>query len=156
VDPKCRIETLIPDFKGERFALEIVVDSAPDVLNHNVETVPRLYAVVRPQAKYDRSLEVLKYFKDHGLVTKSGMMVGIGETPDEVLEVMEDLRTSDVDILTIGQYLQPTKDHLPIDRYVTPEEFKMYRQRGLEMGFKFVESGPLVRSSYHAEEQILR
>ncbi len=155
LEPKCRIEILIPDFKGERFALDIVVDSAPDVLNHNVETIPRLYAVVRPQAKYDRSLEVLKYFKEHGLATKSGMMVGIGEKPGEVLEVMEDLRASDVDILTIGQYLQPTKDHLPIDRYVTPEEFRMYRHKGLEMGFKFVESGPLVRSSYHADEQIL-
>lgn len=154
-EPKCRIEILIPDFKGEKLALDIVVDSAPDILNHNVETVPRLYSVVRPQAKYDRSLEVLKYFKKHGLATKSGMMVGIGERPEEVIEVMKDLRTSEVDILTIGQYLQPTKEHLPIDRYVTPDEFKMYKQHGLEMGFKFVESGPLVRSSYHADEQII-
>jgi lipoyl synthase len=155
MEPRCRIEILIPDFKGEQLALDIVVDSAPDILNHNVETIPRLYSVVRPQAKYERSLEVLKYFKEHGLVTKSGMMVGIGEEPDEVLEVMKDLRTSRVDILTIGQYLQPTKEHLPIDRYVTPDEFKMYKQKGLEMGFKFVESGPLVRSSYHADEQII-
>ena len=154
-EPKCRVEILIPDFKGERLALDIVVDSAPDILNHNVETVPRLYSVVRPQAKYDRSLEVLKYFKEHGLVTKSGIMVGIGEKTEEVFEVMKDLRTSGVDILTIGQYLQPTKEHLPIDRYVTPDEFKMYKQSGLEMGFKFVESGPLVRSSYHADEQMV-
>jgi lipoic acid synthetase len=154
-EPRCRIEILIPDFKGEKLALDIVVDSAPDILNHNVETVPRLYSIVRPQAKYERSLEVLKYFKERGLATKSGMMVGIGERAEEVLEVMKDLRTSDVDILTIGQYLQPTKEHLPIDRYVTPDEFKMYKQHGLEMGFKFVESGPLVRSSYHADEQII-
>jgi len=154
-EPRCKIEILIPDFKGEKLAFDIVVDSAPDILNHNVETVPRLYSVVRPQAKFERSLEVLKYFKEHGLVTKSGMMVGIGERSEEVIEVMRDLRSSDVDILTIGQYLQPTKEHLPIDRYVTPDEFKMYKQRGLEMGFKFVESGPLVRSSYHADEQII-
>lgn len=154
-EPKCRIEVLIPDFKGEKLALDIMVDALPDILNHNVETVPRLYSVVRPQAKYDRSLEVLGYFKDHGLVTKSGMMVGIGERPEEVLDVMEDLKKSKVDILTIGQYLQPTKEHLPIDRYVTPDEFGSYKKRGLEMGFKFVESGPLVRSSYHADEQVI-
>ncbi len=155
VQPKCRIEILIPDFKGEKLALDIVVDAAPDILNHNVETVPRLYSVVRPQAKYGRSLEVLEYFKERGLVTKSGVMVGIGEKPEEVLEVMKDLRKSQVDILTVGQYLQPTKEHLPIDRYVTPDEFAMYKRTGLEMGFKFVESGPLVRSSYHADEQIV-
>ncbi len=155
-EPKCRIEILIPDFKGEKLALDIVVDSAPDILNHNVETVPRLYSIVRPQAKYERSLEVLEYFKEHGLVTKSGVMVGIGEKPEEVLEVMKDLRKSRVDILTVGQYLQPTKEHLPIDRYVTPDEFEMYKNTGLEMGFKFVESGPLVRSSYHADEQIVQ
>ncbi len=154
-DPKCRIEVLIPDFRGERMAMDIVVDAAPEILNHNLETVPRLYSVVRPQAKYERSLEVLKYFKEHGLVTKTGVMVGIGEKPEEVLEVMRDMRTSSVDILTVGQYLQPTKEHLPIDRYVTPDEFAMYKEKGLEMGFKYVESGPLVRSSYHADEQIV-
>ncbi|HUI31221.1 MAG TPA: lipoyl synthase [Candidatus Acidoferrales bacterium] len=154
-EPRCRIEILIPDFKGEKLALDIVVDAAPDVLNHNVETVPRLYSTVRPQAKYERSLEVLKYFKEHRLTTKSGMMVGIGEKPPEVINLMRDLRQSEVDILTIGQYLQPTKEHLPIDRYVTPDEFEMYKQTGLEMGFKYVESGPLVRSSYHADEQII-
>lgn len=154
-EPKCRIEVLIPDFKGERMAMDILVDAAPDVLNHNLETVPRLYSVVRPQAKYERSLEVLKYFKERGLVTKTGVMVGIGEKPEEVVEVMKDIRKSDVDILTVGQYLQPTKEHLPIDRYVTPDEFAMYKSSGLEMGFKYVESGPLVRSSYHADEQIV-
>ena len=153
--PKCRIEILIPDFRGDNVALDVVVDAAPDILNHNVETVPRLYTVVRPQAKYDRSLNVLAYFKERGLVTKSGVMVGIGEKPEEILEVMKDLRKSNVDILTVGQYLQPTKEHLPIDRYVTPDEFEMYKRIGLEMGFKFVESGPLVRSSYHADEQIV-
>jgi lipoic acid synthetase len=154
-DPKCRIEVLIPDFKGDKLAMDIVVDAGPDILNHNIETVPRLYSVVRPQAKYERSLEVLKYFKEHGLVTKTGVMVGIGEKPEEIIEVMKDMRKSDVDILTVGQYLQPTKEHLPIDRYVTPDEFEMYRENGLKMGFKYVESGPLVRSSYHADEQIV-
>ncbi len=154
-DPKCRIEVLIPDFKGDKLAMDIVVDAGPDILNHNIETVPRLYSVVRPQAKYERSLEVLKYFKEHGLVTKTGVMVGIGEKPEEIIEVMKDMRKSDVDILTVGQYLQPTKEHLPIDRYVTPDEFEMYRKNGLKMGFKYVESGPLVRSSYHADEQIV-
>ncbi len=154
-DPKCRIEVLIPDFKGDKLAMDIVVDAGPDILNHNIETVPRLYSVVRPQARYERSLEVLKYFKEHGLVTKTGVMVGIGEKPEEIIEVMKDMRKSDVDILTVGQYLQPTKEHLPIDRYVTPDEFEMYRKNGLKMGLKYVESGPLVRSSYHADEQIV-
>ncbi len=154
-EPRCRVEILIPDFKGEKLALDIVVDSGPDILNHNVETVPRLYSLVRPQAKYERSLAVLRYFKEHGLTTKSGIMVGIGEKPDEIFDVMKNLRESDVDILTVGQYLQPTKDHLPIDRYVTPDEFNMYKRTGLELGFKFVESGPLVRSSYHADEQTI-
>ena len=154
-DPKCRIEVLIPDFRGDKVAMDILVDAAPEILNHNLETVPRLYSVVRPQAKYERSLDVLRYFKEHGLATKTGVMVGIGEKPEEVLEVMKDMRKSNVDILTVGQYLQPSKEHLPIDRYVTPDEFAMYKKTGLEMGFKFVESGPLVRSSYHADEQIL-
>jgi len=154
-NPACRVEVLIPDFKGDHVACSIVADAEPDILNHNVETVPRLYSVVRPQAKYDRSLEVLRYFKEKGLVTKSGMMVGIGESYDEVIEVMKDLRKVQVDILTIGQYLQPTKDHLPIDRYVEPSEFAMYKKVGIELGFKYVESGPLVRSSYHAEQQVV-
>lgn len=155
VNPECRVEILIPDFKGDESALDLVIEAKPDILNHNVETVPRLYKIVRPQAKYERSLKVLDYCKRHGLVTKTGMMLGLGETTEEVIEVMKDLRKIDVDILTLGQYLQPTKMHLPVDRYVTPEEFEMLKRIGLEMGFKYVESGPLVRSSYHAESHII-
>jgi lipoic acid synthetase len=124
------------------------------VLNHNLETVPRLYPIVRPQAKYHQSLEVLERSKKRGFLTKTGLMVGIGERPEEVLEVMKDIRAVNCDILTIGQYLQPTKDHLPIDRYVHPDEFRMYKDVGMQMGFKHVESGPLVRSSYHAERAL--
>jgi lipoic acid synthetase len=149
--PECRVEVLIPDFKGSEEALNIVLDAQPDVLNHNLETVPRLYLTVRPQAKYHQSLEVLERSKKRGFLTKTGLMVGIGEKPEEVLDVMKDVRAVNCDILTIGQYLQPTKDHLPIDRYVHPDEFRMYREVGMKMGFKHVESGPLVRSSYHAE-----
>ncbi|MCH7769923.1 MAG: lipoyl synthase [Bacteroidetes bacterium] len=150
--PDCTIEILIPDFKGEEHAFEIIMQAPPDILNHNLETVKRMYHVVRPQAKYDRSLKLIKWFKEKRLKTKSGLMVGIGEKPDEVLEVMNDLASHGCDILTIGQYLQPTKQHLPVDRYVTPEEFRMYKEEGLKMGFKIVESSPLVRSSYHADE----
>lgn len=146
------IEVLIPDFKGEEFALDIVLDAFPDILNHNMETVPRLYDIVRPQAGYERSLELLMRAKRRGFTTKTGMMLGIGERPGEVLPVMEDLRKTDCDILTLGQYLSPSKDHLPVDRFVTPEEFASLREAGLRMGFRFVESGPLVRSSYHAEK----
>jgi lipoic acid synthetase len=146
------IEVLIPDFRGEEFALDIVLDAFPDILNHNMETVPRLYDIVRPQAKYERSLELLMRAKRRGFTTKTGMMLGIGERPGEVLPVMEDLRKTDCDILTLGQYLSPSKDHLPVDRFVTPEEFASLREAGLRMGFRFVESGPLVRSSYHAEK----
>jgi len=152
--PGCKIEVLIPDFKGSEEALNIVLDAQPDVLNHNVETVPRLYRIVRPQAKYKQSLELLHRAKKRNFLTKSGIMVGIGENPDEVLELMQDLRNVKCDILTIGQYLQPTKNHLPIERYVHPDEFSMYREKGREMGFKHVESGPLVRSSYHAEKHV--
>ncbi len=150
--PDCTVEILIPDFKGEEHAFEIIMQSPPDILNHNLETVPRLYHAVRPQAKYQRSLKLIKWFKEKGLKTKSGIMVGIGEKPDEVLQLMHDLVGHGCDILTIGQYLQPTKEHLPVDRFVTPEEFKMYKEEGLKMGFKVVESSPLVRSSYHADE----
>ena len=143
---------MIPDFKGEEHAIEIILQAPADSLNHNVETVKRMYHVVRPQAKYDRSLKLIEWFKEKRLKTKSGLMVGIGEKPDEVLEVMNDLVSHGCDILTIGQYLQPTKQHLPVDRYVTPEEFRMYKEEGLKMGFKIVESSPLVRSSYHADE----
>jgi lipoic acid synthetase len=153
--PECRVEVLIPDFKGDEKALDIVIEAKPDILNHNVETVPRLYKIVRPQAKYERSLKVLEYCKKHGLVTKTGLMLGIGEKTEEVIDVMKDLRSIDVDILTLGQYLQPTKMHLPVDRFVQPEEFEMLKKIGLEMGFKYVESGPLVRSSYHAESHIV-
>ncbi len=150
----CKIEVLIPDFNGDEFSLNILLDAFPDVLNHNIETIPRLYYSVRPQAKYDRSIELLKKSKKRGFVTKSGLMVGIGELFNEVVEVMKDLRTVDCDLLTIGQYLQPSKIHLPVNRFVTPEEFQMYKIIGLDMGFKRIESGPLVRSSYHAENQI--
>jgi lipoic acid synthetase len=153
--PGCRVEVLIPDFKGDSAALDILLKARPDILNHNVETVPRLYRDVRPQAKYERSLWVLEESKRQGLVTKSGLMVGLGETPGEILIVMRDLRAVGCDILTIGQYLQPTKAHLPVDRFVTPEEFARYKEEGLRMGFRFVESGPLVRSSYHADEQVI-
>ena len=158
--PDCTVEILIPDFKGEENAFEIIMQSPPDILNHNLETVERLYHVVRPKAKYHRSLELIKWFKQKGLSrrdgvpkTKSGLMVGIGEKPDEVINVMNDLVSYGCDILTIGQYLQPTKQHLPVDRFVTPDEFNMYKEEGLKIGFKIVESSPLVRSSYHADEQ---
>ena len=154
LNPNTRIEVLIPDFKGEEFALNIVLDAFPDILNHNVETVPRLYHIVRPQAKYEQSLELLARAKRCGFLTKTGMMLGLGEQTEEVIDVMKDLRKVNCDILTLGQYLQPTKEHLPVARFVHPDEFVMLKKTGLEMGFKHVESGPLVRSSYHAEEQV--
>ena len=150
--PDCTVEILIPDFKGEAESFEIIMQNPPDILNHNMETVKRLYHAVRPQAKYERSLELISWFKKRGLKTKSGIMVGIGEKPEEVLELMRDLVSHGCDILTVGQYLQPTKIHLPVDRFVTPEEFAMYKEEGLKIGFKIVESSPLVRSSYHADE----
>jgi len=149
--PETTIEILIPDFRGVEEAFLTIMKNPPDILNHNLETVPRLYHVVRPQAKYSRSLKVIKWFKDRYLKTKSGIMVGIGEKPEEVLSLMNDLLEHGCDILTIGQYLQPTKNHLPVDRFVTPEEFNMYKEEGLKIGFKIVESSPLVRSSYHAD-----
>jgi len=151
--PSTTVEILIPDFRGSETAFEIIMTHPPDILNHNLETVHRLYHVVRPQAKYDRSLNLIKWFKSKGLKTKSGIMVGIGEKKDEVLELMNDLVSNGCNILTIGQYLQPTKMHLPVDRFVTPDEFRFYKEEGLKMGFKIVESSPLVRSSYHADEQ---
>jgi lipoic acid synthetase len=150
--PYCTIEILIPDFKGEKHAFEIILKNSPDILNHNLETVERLYHAVRPQAKYERSLNLITWFKNKGLKTKSGIMVGIGEKTEEVLELMKDLRKAGCDIMTIGQYLQPTKNHLPVDRFVTPTEFEMYREKGMKMGFQAVESAPLVRSSYHADK----
>ncbi|MDO8549057.1 MAG: lipoyl synthase [Ignavibacteria bacterium] len=145
------VEILIPDFRGVEEAFEIIMQNPPDILNHNLETVPRLYKVVRPQAKYERSLSLIKWFKEKGLKTKSGIMVGIGEEPEEVLTLMDDIVNNGCDILTIGQYLQPTKNHLPVDRYVSPEEFNIYKEEGLKKGFRIVESSPLVRSSYHAD-----
>ncbi len=150
--PDCTIEILIPDFRGYIPAFEKIMLNPPDILNHNLETVHRLYHVVRPQAKYERSLKLIKWFKDRYLRTKSGIMVGIGEKPEEVFETMGHLVEHGCDILTIGQYLQPTKNHLPVDRYVTPDEFDMYKEEGLKIGFKIVESSPLVRSSYHADK----
>lgn len=152
--PGVTVEVLIPDFKGSEEALNIVLDAGPDILNHNLETVPRLYKTVRPQAHYRQSLEVLARSKRRKFVTKTGLMLGIGERTEEVVEVLKDIRETNCDILTLGQYLQPTKDHLPIDRYVHPDEFKMLREIGLKMGFRHVESGPLVRSSYHAERHL--
>ena len=152
--PLCKVEVLVPDFMGSEEALTIVLNAQPDILNHNIETVPRLYRTVRPQAQYHRSLEVLERAKSRGFNTKTGIMLGLGETLEEVIEVMADLRAVDCDIFTIGQYLQPTKNHLPVERYVHPDEFKMLKEKGMEMGFRHVESGPLVRSSYHAADQI--
>jgi lipoic acid synthetase len=153
VSPGLRVEVLIPDFRGVWWALEVVIDAKPDILNHNTETVPRLYATVRPQGKYDRSLELIRRAKDAGMVTKSGLMLGLGESKDEVVGVMRDLVAHGCDILTLGQYLQPSKDLLPVHRYVHPDEFRDLKEQGLAMGFRYVESGPLVRSSYHAEHQ---
>jgi lipoic acid synthetase len=152
--PGVSVEVLIPDLMGSRAALDVVIDAAPDVLNHNVETVPRLYRTVRPQAKYLRSLWVLARSKSRGLRTKSSLMVGLGETEEEIIAVLRDLRGVDCDIATIGQYLQPTKEHLPVQRWVTPDEFRHYRESALALGFRHVESGPLVRSSYHAERAV--
>jgi lipoic acid synthetase len=156
LQPGCSIEVLIPDFKGSETALKIVMDAQPEILNHNVETVPRLFKKVQPQDKYEWTLATLENAKkmDPLVLTKSGIMVGLGETFDEVVETMQALSNIKVDILTIGQYLQPSKKHLPIERYYIPSEFEELKRIGLEMGFKWVESGPLVRSSYHAEEQV--
>jgi lipoic acid synthetase len=152
--PGTTMETLIPDFAGNWENLQRIIDVAPDIVSHNLETVRRLTKQVRIQAKYDRSLEVLFRLKKGGMRTKSGVMLGLGETRDEVMETMEDLRSVQVDILTLGQYLQPTRKHLPVQDFVTPEQFKEYEELGLKMGFRFVESGPLVRSSYHAEKHL--
>lgn len=153
--PRCTVEVLIPDFKGNRAALQEVMDARPEILDHNTETVPRLYRTVRPQANYQQTLHVLSTAKemDPHALTKSGIMVGLGETKDEVLAVMEALRRHAVDILTVGQYLRPSPLHLPVYRYVHPDEFAEFHTLGMDMGFKWVESGPLVRSSYHAEGQ---
>jgi lipoic acid synthetase len=153
--PGCTVEVLIPDFKGDERALQIVMDAKPEILNHNTETVARLYRTVRPQAKYMRSMELLQRAKrmDPLTLTKSGIMLGLGESWDEILTVMDDLRAHEVDIMTMGQYLQPDRFHLPIQRYYTPDEFARLKEEGETRGFRWVESGPLVRSSYHADGQ---
>jgi lipoyl synthase len=151
--PGISIEVLIPDFCGKWDALQRVLDERPDILNHNLETVPRLYKTVRPQAKYGRSLELLKRAREAGFLTKTGIMAGLGETADEVEGVMDDLVGVSCGIMTIGQYLQPTREHLPVVRYVHPDEFAKWKEIGEGKGIRHVESGPLVRSSYHAEQQ---
>lgn len=154
LSPNTTVEVLVPDFKGKLENLHKIIEEKPDILNHNTETVPRLYRRVRPQGKYHWTLEVLKESKRLGMRTKTGIMLGLGETKEEVLEVMHDLVGVGCDILTLGQYLQPTKNHLPVDRFVHPDEFAEYKKIGLEIGFNYVESGPLVRSSYHAERHV--
>jgi lipoic acid synthetase len=154
--PGCAVEVLIPDFKGNWAALARVLDARPDILNHNTETVPRLYRQVRPGARFERSLELLGRARAAGLLTKSGIMVGLGEEWDEVKETVRRIREPGTDILTVGQYLRPSLQHLPIRRFYTPEEFERIREFSLSLGYKHVESGPLVRSSYHAEEQVPR
>ncbi len=155
--PETSVEVLVGDFKGVEKDIQLVCDARPEIISHNMETVDRMHPAVRPQARYDRSLKVLQQFKANGLVTKTGIMLGIGEHEEEVLDLMNDVRAwSDCDILTIGQYLQPTRNHLPIDRWVHPDEFGRLRDAALERGFEVCESGPLVRSSYHAEEQAER
>lgn len=152
--PSMSVEVLIPDFEGNWAALQMVVDARPHIINHNLETVRRMYPAVRPSAKFARSVELLRRVKEQGGVAKTGIMVGIGERDDEVVALLEEVQeAASCDILTIGQYLQPTRNHLPIDRWVTPEQFAMFKERGLAAGFKVVESGPLVRSSYHADHQ---
>jgi len=155
-NPKCGIEVLIPDLKGRTSDLDTILEAKPDILNHNVETVERLQKAVRVQASYDRSRLILRHAASKGFATKSGIMLGVGEEKDEIARTMHDLVGDGVGILTIGQYLQPTPGHLPIDRWVTPDEFQEWKDFGLSIGFGVVESGPLVRSSYHADEQFAR
>lgn len=154
LSPGTTLETLIPDFKGEKENIQRVIDAAPEVVSHNIETVERMTRQVRIQAKYWRSMDVLRILKEGGMRTKSGIMMGLGETFDEVVQTMKDLRNSDVDVITLGQYLQPTRKHLPVVRFVHPDEFKELERIGYELGFDYVESGPLVRSSYHSEKHV--
>lgn len=152
--PETTLETLIPDFQGKWENLQFIIDVRPEIVSHNLETVKRLTRKVRIQAKYDRSLEVLSRLKQAGIKTKSGIMLGLGETESEIIETLNDLRIAGCDILTMGQYLQPTKNHLPVSEFIHPEQFKKLKKIGLDMGFRYVESGPLVRSSYHAEKHL--
>ncbi|RLS96372.1 MAG: lipoyl synthase [Planctomycetota bacterium] len=155
--PNMSVEVLVGDFCGDEAALQVVIDAKPEILSHNMETVRRMHPAVRPQAKYERSLRVLQQIHEAGLITKTGIMVGIGEKDEEVLELLSDVRTtSHAEVITIGQYLQPTRNHLPIERWVTPAQFNVFRDEALARGFRVCESGPLVRSSYHAEEQVDR
>ena len=154
LNPNTTLETLIPDFKGDKENIQRIIDAAPEVVSHNIETVERLTRQVRIQAKYWRSMEVIRTLKQGGMRTKSGIMMGLGETKEEVIQTLADLQDNGCDVVTIGQYLQPTKKHLPVKRFVTPEEFEEYRDFAKELGFRHVESSPLVRSSYHAEKHI--
>ena len=154
INPNTTMETLIPDFKGKKDDINRIINEAPEVVSHNMETVRRLTKKVRIQAKYDRSLEVLRILNAGGMKTKSGIMLGLGETDNEIIETMQDLRSVGVSIMTLGQYLQPTKKHLPVFEFVSPDKFKKFKEIGLNLGFRHVESGPLVRSSYHAEKHI--
>lgn len=151
--PECAVEVLTADFRGQQEYLDVVLDACPDIFNHNLETVKRLQRPIRKTARYDRSLWVLEHAKSRGFITKSGIMLGIGEKEDEIKEVLNDMAKVGVDVLTIGQYLQPSKEHADIDRWVTPEEFQRWKEYALEVGFGVCESGPMIRSSYHAEEQ---
>jgi len=155
LNPSTTLETLVPDFRGDQECIRRVAEAAPEVISHNIETVERLTRQVRIQAKYWRSMETLRLLKEAGVRTKSGIMLGLGETKEEVLQTMQDLRDSHVDVITIGQYLQPTKKHLRVHRFVHPDEFKELRDAGYNMGFDYVESGPLVRSSYHSEKHVI-
>jgi lipoic acid synthetase len=155
LNPDTTLETLIPDFKGYKDQIQAVIDAAPEVVSHNIETVERLTKRVRIQAKYWRSMEVLRTLKEGGMRVKSGIMLGLGEKKEEVIRTLEDLRDNGVDVVTIGQYLQPTKKHLPVDRFVHPDEFAEYREAGYKLGIDYVESGPLVRSSYHSEKHVI-
>ncbi len=156
VNPTCTVEVLIPDFQGHQEDLARVIDKNPEILNHNIETVPRLFPSIRPQGKYARSLQVLQWAQEMGARTKSGLMAGLGETEEEIRTVMKDLRTVGCEMLTLGQYLRPTLEHAPVARFYTPEEFAGLKQEALDLGFQHVESGTLVRSSYHAEQQASR
>lgn len=156
LNPNTTLETLIPDFKGEKENIQRIIDSAPEVVSHNIETVERLTRQVRIQARYWRSMEVIRFLKQGGMRTKSGIMLGLGETREEVIQTLTDLNDNGCDVVTIGQYLQPTKKHLPVVRFVHPDEFAEYKEIGLAMGIDYVESGPLVRSSYHSERHVKR
>jgi lipoic acid synthetase len=155
LNPNTTIEALIPDFDGNVELIQKVIEAGPEVISHNLETIKRITPIVRSKAKYELSLKVLKYIAGSGVRTKTGLMLGLGETEDEVLETMDDARSMGIEVLTIGQYLQPTKRHVEVKEFVTPEQFEKYRVIGLEKGFRYVESSPLVRSSYHAEKHVI-